>query len=335
MTNKFGNIVAIGLVVLLLIGIIFTMYLINEGINPFSQASVAYEPKNIVVGNLWNSRFSIAFETTADDASATLLISDDPNNITETIYDANGADYTGNLHLFNAITLKTNTTYFYRFLINGEEYDNDGQAYSVNTLNLDTTPFENLPVAGKFSPAQDNCIVYSHLYTNTATSFTSLDYTASNGTYVINTDYFLNRVTKEPFDRDNSKLLTFIKCADGTRGGIESTIDGEQEEITLSADFPYESYDSTLTGFTPTTVATTTVAATTAVPTVTATAPVTTAVITDTPIQTTIKPTTITPTEAIPDTAIGDDIRPILLGIILLLTGLYFRKAVKSNEAQI
>mgnify|MGYP000915945636 CR=1 FL=1 len=331
MNNRHRDILSLALVVLLIVGIIITLHLINTGVNPFSKANVAYEPKQIVVGNLWNSRFSIAFETSATDASATLLLGEKADDISKVFYDANGSDYKGNLHFFNVTGLKSNSVYYFHFLINGTVYDNGGKPYELTTLNLDTTPFENLPITGKIEPVTSPCIVYSHLYNETANSLASMDYIATNGSYTLNTDYYLNPSNLTAFDRENSKLLTFVRCFDANRGGIESTLSDSQIVIKVSTDYPIEYYDNSAKGLLPT--------ASTIVPTTSVIVPTTsTASIPITTISTqTTRPqisSSLAPTKVIPKTAIGDDIRPLLLGLFLLVSGLYLRNQLQFINSQ-
>jgi hypothetical protein len=331
--NRFSQLVLMGL---LAAGIVVSLVLIREGINLFSQADPANAPQNIIVTNQWNGRFGIAFETTAVDTLATLVIGTDAANVSQVVYDSQGQDFKGPLHLFNVTGLVPDKTYYYKFLINSNIYDNGGEPYTIKTLKLDLTPFENIPIGGKIDPVKTPCLVYSHVFTNSETSLPSIDSVAANGTYTINLDYMLKKDSYTLYDMSTSNLIIFVKCADGTSGGVTTPANKDPGVVTLSSTFAVKSYYNDMKDFTAVagTITPTPNGGLTSTPTYT-TIPATKAPTnaytasptkTNTPVPTK-KPTT---TDNLPHTAITDDSQPFIWGILLIILGLYIKQSLKK-----
>ena len=163
MGTKRSKLPGILLTVLIAAGLICVIILIKYGVNPFSTAAVTGAPQHIVIANQWNGRFSVTFETPDTGTTATMVYGKDAATLDQTLNDAQGANYQGTLHLFNVTGLQPDQTYYYKFIINSNTFDNNGQPYSIKALNLNVTPFEQLPLSGKILPAGKTCLIYSKL----------------------------------------------------------------------------------------------------------------------------------------------------------------------------
>lgn len=322
---------AVLLTLLFIIGIVFTIILIINGVDPFSKADPTLTPQNIIIGNQWNGRFSIAFETPGTGTSATLLIGKDQTNLVTTINDAQGSNYNGTMHLFNATGLEPDQTYYYKFLVNGGFFDDGGKPYSIKILKLSITPFEKLPLSGKLLPAGKTCIIYSHYFNDNGTSLTTMDYAATNGTYTLNMDYLLQKDTYTAFPTEGAKVFTYVKCVDGTRGDTITDIGSNPADINLSLSFSPEFYDNSLKtfGLQPSGSATP-IPTGTSIATITPTPFPTSTKIPVTTIKATTFPT-VTPSK-LPPTGLVDDNMPIIMGLIFITVGIFLRRSIQVHK---
>jgi hypothetical protein len=279
-------------------------------------------PQNIYVVNQWTGRFGITFETSSSTSNAKMLLGKDQNNLDITINDVNGAAYQGKLHLFNASTLDPAQTYYYKFLINEETHDNSGAPYSISTLNLNATPFQGIPLAGRINTTESTCLIYAHLIKNGQTSLPFVDYVASNGTYTINVDYLLDKTTKTPLDPSNSDILIYVECNDGKSGGTVSRTNEAIPNIIVSSNFSVQNYSNELRSF---------MAGGSVTPTATAIITPTRAPITMTPTRYT-GPSATPRVTALPKTGLVEDASPVLIGLLLMLGGFYLRVSLTREK---
>jgi len=327
MGTKRSKLPGILLTVLIAAGLICVIILIKYGVNPFSTAAVTGAPQHIVIANQWNGRFSVTFETPDTGTTATMVYGKDAATLDQTLNDAQGANYQGTLHLFNVTGLQPDQTYYYKFIINSNTFDNNGQPYSIKALNLNVTPFEQLPLSGKILPAGKTCLIYTHLFNTDNTSLPSIDYVGTNGTYTINMDYLLQKDSYTNFPIAGSKLLIYAKCTDGTRGGIIADIGSTPETINVNSTFPYEFYDNSLKGF----VAVTPSVTVSVLPTTVTPTPSATPTRTPTPTPTNTPTPTVTPSN-LPPTGMVEDTAPLFAGLICIGTGMYLSSYLKNKK---
>jgi hypothetical protein len=281
-------------------------------------------PTNITIVNNWTGRFGLTFETALDTTSAQIALGKSPSNLDIIIDDVNGADHKGKLHLLNATGLDTNQLYYYRILINGAIYDPQAAPSEYNTVNLNTTPFEGQPLAGKVSQAEGVCLVYAHLIVDGATSLPSVEYLAGNGTYTINVDYFLDKTTYNPIDPTNKDILVYAKCQDGRAGGIVTKVSEIMPDFAVNSGYSITSYSNDLTAL-PGSGVTQTVKPTTITPT--PTQPVT---------RTTTVPISTRPSLTdLPRTGILDDSNPYLPGLLMIALGIYLQYSLSKSKKKI
>lgn len=278
-------------------------------------------PKNIHIVNNWTGRFGLTFETDLDTSSAQIALGKSASNLDIIIDDVNGADHTGKLHLLNATGLDTNQLYFYRILINGAIYDPQAAPSEYTTVNLNTTPFEGQPLAGKISQATGVCLVYAHLIVGGETSLPSVEYLAGNGTYTINVDYFMDKDTYTPIDPTNQDILIYAKCEDGKAGGIVTKVSEILPDFAVSEGYSVASYDNDLTALPGNDV--------TAIPRPTTITPTPTQPVTRT---TTVPISTRPSLTDLPRTGILDDSNPYLLGAIMITLGIYLQYASQKER---
>lgn len=280
-------------------------------------------PKNIHVVNNWTGRFGLTFETDLETTSAQIALGKSPSNLDIIVDDVNGADHKGKLHLLNAIGLDTNQLYYYRILINGSIYDSQAAPSEYTTISLNTTPFEGQPLAGKISQANGVCLVYAHLIVDGKTSLPSVEYMAENGTYTINVDYLVDKDTYTPIDPTNKDILIYAKCEDGKAGGIVTKVSEILPDFSVSEGYSVTSYDNELTSL-PGNGVTFTPKPTTITPT--PTQPIT---------RTTAVPVSTRPSLTdLPRTGIIDDSNPYLLGLIMIMLGIYLQYASNKGRAE-
>lgn len=142
----------LGVVVILLVGVIITSVLVQQGIIIFQNAAPSDNPQNIRITNISDSSFTVTY-TTDTSVIGTITFAKDgekPEVILDDRDEQSGVPKQYMVHSISAKNLSPNTSYTFTILSGTTTYLDNDKPFSLTTPEkLTDEPSEHIPLAGK------------------------------------------------------------------------------------------------------------------------------------------------------------------------------------------
>lgn len=230
---------------ILLGGLAFTAWLVQQQQTYRSKADVSLEPVDVHVTNVSESSFTVSWLTPAKEITGVVAYGTDPTKLEDVTHDVRGTLKSSKTHYVVLEKLKPATTYYFKIISGGEKFK-PTQSSTTTFSALATPPSPSDPLFGKTSIPES--IVYLYLQNDTTPIASSLS--TENSTWTIDVSALRPQGGSYYIPNPNDPIRIVAKYADN-QGETAGKLGDRQEALLIVMNAAASSQTSSQTQVTP------------------------------------------------------------------------------------